>query len=62
MVMNMATIPNELEFVLWYKANMIKFVFVLKQDRKQKGTAILLPMTVIRNKNLIYTQGILVEI
>lgn len=53
---------NELEFTLWYKTNMIKFVFVLKQDRKQKGTAMLLPMTVIRDKKLIHKQGILIEI
>jgi hypothetical protein len=53
---------NELEFTLWYKANMIKFVFVLKQDRKQKDTAMLLPMTVIRDKKLIHKQGILIEI
>ncbi len=54
---------NELEFTVWNKKSGIKFVFVLKQDRKQKGTAMILPMTVIRDKKkLIHKQGELVEV
>lgn len=53
---------NELEFAIWNKASGIKFVMVLKQDRKKKGTAMVLPMTIIRDKKLKHTQGELVEI
>ncbi len=54
---------NELEFAVHSKKNGIKFVFVLKQDRKQKDTAMILPMTIVRDKKkLIHTQGELISL
>lgn len=53
---------NEIEFAIWNPKSTIKFVMVLKQDRKEKGTAMILPMTIIRDKTLKHTQGELVEI
>jgi len=57
--LNKKEIPdNELEFAITSNSSKIKFVFVLKQDRHTKGTAIVLPMTIIRNKNFKITKGI----
>ena len=54
---------NELEIAIHSKKTGIKFVIVLKQDRHQKNTAILLPTTIVRDKSkLIHTQGELVEV
>ena len=54
---------NELEIAMYNKKSGIKFVIVLKQDRKQKGTAMVLPVTIVRDKNkLIHTQGELIEV
>ena len=48
---------NNLEFVVKSKKTGINFVFVLKQDRNTKGTAMILPMTVIRKKGFVTNQG-----
>ena len=61
--LNKKNIPeNELEFAIWSKSHKIKFAFVLKQDRHQKGTAIILPLTIIRHKTFKHTQGEAVHI
>ena len=56
--LNKHLIPdNELEFAITSKSNDVKFVFVLKQDRHKKGTAMILPMTIIRKKKFRITKG-----
>lgn len=56
--LNKKAIPdNELEFTIKSKSNNINFVFVLKQDKHTKGTAIVLPMTIIRKKNFKVNKG-----
>lgn len=56
--LNKKQIPeNELEFAITSNSTNIKFVFVLKQDYHKKGTAIVLPMTIIRKKNFKVTKG-----
>ena len=55
---NKKAIPeNELEFTVSSKSTKVNFVFVLKQDFHQKGTAIVLPMTVMRKKKFKVTKG-----
>ena len=48
---------NELEFAVTSISTDIKFVFVLKQDFHKKGTAIVLPVTIIRKKQFRVTKG-----
>lgn len=48
---------NELEFTVSSRSTKINFVFVLKQDFHQKGTAIILPITIMRKKNFRVTKG-----
>lgn len=48
---------NELEFSVTSSSSNVNFTFVLKQDRKKKGTAILLPITVIRKKGFVNNKG-----
>ena len=48
---------NELEFAITSNSTHVKFVFVLKQDWHKKGTAIVLPMTIIRKKNFKVIKG-----
>jgi len=48
---------NELEFSVTSTKTKVNFTFVLKQDRKKKGTAILLPITVIRKKGFRNIKG-----
>ena len=56
--LNKQEIPdNELEFAITSKSNDVKFVFVLKQDKHKKGTAMILPMTIIRKKKFRITKG-----
>lgn len=49
--------PNNLEFTVKSASKKINLVFVLKQDFKKKGTAIILPMTMMRKKNFKTTKG-----
>jgi hypothetical protein len=56
--LNKKQIPeNELEFAITSRTNDVKFVFVLKQDYHKKGTAIVLPMTIIRKKKFKIIKG-----
>jgi hypothetical protein len=48
---------NELEFVVSSRSTNINFVFVLKQNFRQKGTAVILPVTIMRKKNFAITKG-----
>lgn len=48
---------NELEFSVTSTQTKVNFTFVLKQDRKKKGTAILLPITVIRKQGFKNIKG-----
>lgn len=48
---------NELEFAITSNSTHVKFVFVLKQDYHKKGTAIVLPMTIIRKKKFRVIKG-----
>jgi hypothetical protein len=48
---------NELEFAITSNSTHVKFVFVLKQDWHKKGTAIVLPMTIIRKKKFRVIKG-----
>lgn len=48
---------NELEFAISSRSTKINFVFVLKQDFHKKGTAIILPITILRKKNFRVTKG-----
>lgn len=48
---------NNLEFGVISKSTNIRFIFVLKQDRKQKGTAIVLPITIKRDKKFKINKG-----
>ncbi len=55
---NKKAIPdNEYEFAVSSKSTKVNFVFVLKQDRHTKGTAMILPMTIIRKKAFKPTKG-----
>ena len=55
---NKKQIPeNELEFAVTSTSTHIKFVFVLKQDFHKKGTAVVLPMTIIRKKKFKVIKG-----
>lgn len=49
--------PNNLEFTVKSNSKKVNFVFVLKQDFKQKGTAIVLPVTMLRKKGFKTTKG-----
>jgi hypothetical protein len=49
--------PNNLEFTVKSKSTKVNFVFVLKQDRHTKNTAIVLPMTIMRKKVFKTTKG-----
>lgn len=48
---------NELEFAVTSNSTNIKFVFVLKQDFHKKGTAVVLPITIIRKKQFKVIKG-----
>jgi len=48
---------NEIEYTVSSNSNKINFAFVLKQDFKKKGTAVVLPITIIRKKNFKLKQG-----
>lgn len=48
---------NNLEFTIKSVKTKINFVIVLKQDRKTKGTAMILPITVQRKKGWKTTKG-----
>lgn len=55
---NKKQIPdNEFEFAITSNSTKVNFVFVLKQDHHKKGTAIVLPMTIIRKKKFKLTKG-----
>lgn len=55
---NKKQIPeNELEFAVSSASSGVNLVFVLKQDFHQKGTAIVLPMTILRKKKFKPTKG-----
>lgn len=55
---NKQDIPsNNLEFTVKSKSRKVNLVFVLKQDRNTKGTAIILPMTMMRKKTFHTTKG-----
>ena len=55
---NKKEIPeNELEFAITSQSTKIKFAFVLKQDFNKKGTAVVLPITIIRHPNFKITKG-----
>lgn len=55
---NKKEIPeNELEFAVTSQSTKIKFVFALKQDHHKKGTAIVLPVTIIRHPQFRITKG-----
>jgi len=55
---NKKQIPeNELEFAITSSSTKIKFVFVLKQDFHKKGTAVVLPTTIIRHPQFKITKG-----
>lgn len=57
--LNKKQIPeNELEFAVTSNSTKVNFVFVLKQDYNQKGTALVLPLTIIRKKTFKVTKGI----
>ena len=49
---------NEFEYAVSSNSTKVNFVFVLKQDYHKKGTAIVLPMTIIRKKGFKITKGI----
>jgi hypothetical protein len=49
--------PNNLEFTVKSKSKKVNFVFVLKQDFNKKGTAIVLPMTMMRKKSFKVIKG-----
>jgi len=56
---NKKQIPeNEFEYAVSSNSTQVNFVFVLKQDYHKKGTAIVLPMTIIRKKGFKITKGI----
>lgn len=48
---------NEFEYVISSRSTGINFVFALKQNRNQKGTAVMLPMTVMRKKGFGVNKG-----
>jgi hypothetical protein len=55
---NKKAIPNnEYEFTVTSTSSKVNLVFVLKQDRNKKGTAMILPMTIQRKKNWKVTKG-----
>jgi len=55
---NKKEIPvNSLEFAITSQSTKIKFVFALKQDFNKKGTAVVLPVTIIRHPNFKITKG-----
>jgi len=55
---NKKDIPfNNLEFAVTSSSTKIKFVFVLKQNFNQKGTAVIVPMTIIRDKTFKIPKG-----
>ncbi len=55
---NKKAIPdNEYEFTVSSNKSKVNLVFVLKQDRHTKGTAMILPMTIQRKKNWKVTKG-----
>lgn len=49
---------NELEYVVRSESTLINFVFVLKRDRGEPGTAILLPQTIIRKRGFKTIKGV----
>jgi predicted HNH restriction endonuclease len=48
---------NEYEFTVKSKSTFVNLVFVLKQDRFKKGTAMILPMTIMRKRNFGTLKG-----
>lgn len=48
---------NNLEFTVKSNKTKTNLVFVLKQDFKKKGTAMVLPITMMRKKNFKTTKG-----
>ena len=48
---------NNLEYGIISKSTGIRFIFALKQDRKQKNTAIVLPVTIKRDKKFKINKG-----
>ena len=48
---------NEFEFTVKSVSTKVNLVFVLKQDRNEKGTAVIVPMTVMRKKNFGTLKG-----
>jgi hypothetical protein len=48
---------NEFEYVISSRSTGINFVFALKQDRNTKGTALMLPITVMRKKGFGVNKG-----
>lgn len=50
--------PNELEFVISSATTNINFVFALKNDYGKKGTAVILPVTIMRKPKFKITKGV----
>lgn len=48
---------NELEFVISSQSTGINVVFVLKQNFRKKGTAVMVPVTIMRKPNFKITKG-----
>ena len=57
--LNKKDIPEgSFEYAITSRSTEIKFVFALKQDYERKGTAVLLPVTIIRDPKFRITRGI----
>ncbi len=48
---------NEFEYVISSRSTGVNFIFALKQNSNQKGTAVMLPMTIMRKKRFAITKG-----
>lgn len=49
--------PNEFEYVVTSRSTDINIVFALKQNRGRKGTAIMLPVTIMRKRGFGVNKG-----
>jgi hypothetical protein len=54
--------PGELEFVISSRSTFINIAFVLKQDHGRRGTAVILPITLIRKPAFQNNKGVQVFI
>lgn len=48
---------NEIEYTVSSNSNNINFAFVLKQNFKKKGTAVIVPITILRKKKFRLLKG-----